>query len=159
MVDTFSHNGVTSMIMAGASEKGRFTMGNRILSGLAPMPYLTGLIGLILNEEYGFDFMPPRSTLGTMSFSARSKYGLKQAMSRGMDYFLSMGSVAYYLSLNLSQTSGGKKKKSASKMPLPAVIKKLSPFFACTVSPPQVRRPSPSVIRSETKDVSSAVPV
>ena len=123
MVDTFSHNGVTSMIMAGTSEKGRFTMGNRILSGLAPMPYLTGLIGLILNEEYGFDFMPPRSTLGTMSFSARSKYGLKQAMSRGMDYFLSMGSVAYYLSLNLSQTSGGKKKKSASKMPLPAVIK------------------------------------
>ena len=127
MVDTFSHNGLTSMIMAGATEKGQFAMGSRILSGLAPMPYLTGLIGLILNEEYGYEFMPPRSTLETMSFSERSKYGLKQAVGRGMDYFLSMGSVAYYLSLNLSGASGGKKKKkpASSKLPVSTAIRYL----------------------------------
>ncbi|MCQ2437375.1 MAG: GH3 auxin-responsive promoter family protein [Clostridia bacterium] len=114
MVDTFSHNGITTMLLGSATGWGEFSVGEKILSGLAPMPYLTGLIGLILDEDYGFDMMPPRTTLDTMSFSERSKYGFKQALSHGMDYFLSMGSVAYYLSLNLSAVAGGGKKKKKS---------------------------------------------
>lgn len=114
MVDTFSHNGVTTMLLAGATGWEEFSVGKKIMSGLAPMPFLTGLIGLILDEEYGFDMMPPRSTHATLSFSERSKLGFKQALGRGMDYFLSMGSVAYYLSLNLSAVAGGGKKKKSS---------------------------------------------
>ena len=126
MVDTFSRNGVATMLLASAKGWGDFSVGNKILSGLAPMPFLTGLIGLILDEEYGFETMPPRSSIATMSFSERSKLGFKQALNRGMDYFLSMGSVAYYLSQNLSAVAGGgsgKKKRSPFSLPLPALIR------------------------------------
>lgn len=115
MVDTFSHNGITTMLLASATDWSEFSIGSRILSGLAPMPYLTGLIGLILDQNYGFEMMPPRSTLTEMSFSERSKLGFKQALSRGMDYFLSMGSIAYFVSQNLTSVSGSKKKSSSKK--------------------------------------------
>ena len=125
MVDTFSRNGVATMLLASAQGWGDFSVGDKILSGLAPMPFLTGLIGLILDEEYGFETMPPRSTIATMSFSERSKLGFKQALNRGMDYFLSMGSIAYYLSLNLSAVAGGGsgKKKGKFSLPLPALLR------------------------------------
>lgn len=117
MLDSMRRNGVGIMLLASAHEWGKFDLGEKMLSGLAPLPYLTGLMGLIMEQEFQFTFMPPRETGNTMSFSQRSKLGLKTALSNGADYFLGMGSVSYFISKNLmSGSRGGKSMPSAKAL-------------------------------------------
>ncbi len=120
MLDTMRRNGVGIMLQASASEWGKFSLGEKMLSGLAPLPYLTGLMGLIMEQEFQFTFMPPRETGRTMSFSQRSKLGIKTALSSGADYFLGMGSVSYFISKNLMHGSHG---GHASTLSLRAVLR------------------------------------
>ena len=107
MLDTYRTNMGACIIMFGATEKGKFTIGKRVLSGFAPLPYATGLMGLMLRQETDMRFLPPHEEAQDMSFSQKTKQGLKLAMKEGLDYFFSMGSVAYCISGMLSKAGGG----------------------------------------------------
>ncbi len=103
MLDTYRINMGACIIMFGATQKGKFTIGKRVLSGFAPLPYATGLMGLMLRQETDMRFLPPHEEAKNMSFSQQTKQGLKMAMKEGLDYFFSMGSVAYCISGMLSK--------------------------------------------------------
>jgi len=107
ILDAFKRNGKSIIMLASASDWGEYHIGTNVLSGLAPLPYLTGLMGIILDQEFHFRFMPPHSTTRTMGFSARTKLGFKMALGSGIDYFLGMGSISYYMSKQLSKSVDG----------------------------------------------------
>lgn len=98
MLDTYRTNMGACLMMFGASKKGKYTVGKRVLSGFAPLPYATGLMGLMLRQETDMRFLPPYESGKELSFSQKTKLGLKMALGEGMDYLFSMGSIAYCMS-------------------------------------------------------------
>ena len=75
MLDTYRTNMGACIIMFGATEKGKFTIGKRVLSGFAPLPYATGLMGLMLRQETDMRFLPPHEEAQDMSFSQKDEAG------------------------------------------------------------------------------------
>lgn len=111
MLDTYKNNILACLILCSSTEKGKFNVKatDNFLYGLAPLPYATGLFPLALNEEIGIGFLPPVKEAVKMSFSERNKKGFKMGLSKGIDFFFGLGSVAYFVSLSLSSIgSGGK---------------------------------------------------
>lgn len=117
MLDTYKNNVLACMILSTSSEKGKFNVKSTdtFLYGLAPLPYATGLYPLALNEEIGIEFLPPVREAVKMTFSERNKKGFKLGLSKGIDFFFGLGSVAYFVSLSLSSMGSSKSKKQGEE--------------------------------------------
>lgn len=115
MLDTYRNNMIACLILSTSHEKGKFDVRvtDKILYGLAPLPYATGLFPLLLNEEIGIEFLPPVKEAEKMSFSERNKAGFKLGLRKNIDYFFGLGSVTHFISLSLSSMS----KSSPSSAP------------------------------------------
>ncbi len=111
MIQTFRNNILSCLIMSTSSGRGNFDVeiGDKFLYGLAPLPYVTGLIPLGLSAEFRMEFLPPVDEAISMTFSERNKKGFKLGLKKGIDFFFGMGSVAYYVSKSVSSLSEGKK--------------------------------------------------
>lgn len=130
MLQTYKTNVLACMIMSTCQEKGKFDIdiGDTFLYALAPLPYTTGLVPLALTDEMNIEFLPPVSEAVNMTFSERNKRGFKMGLSKGIDFFFGLGSVAYYVSLSVSNLSEGSSKGSS-------MLKKL-----CSMSPAMMAR-------------------
>lgn len=130
MLQTYKTNVLACMIMSTCQEKGKFDIdiGDTFLYALAPLPYTTGLVPLALTDEMHIEFLPPVSEAVSMTFSERNKRGFKMGLSKGIDFFFGLGSVAYYVSLSVSNLSEGSAKGSS-------MLKKL-----CSMSPVMMAR-------------------
>ena len=109
MLDTYRHNLLSTMMMASARKKGDFDLkrGDRILYGGAPLPYMTGLMPSLFDEDIKFTWLPDANTNSDLSFSQRIKKGFAMALSGGVDFFFGIGSVANYITENFGKSSGG----------------------------------------------------
>lgn len=111
MLDTYRNNVLACLILSTSNEKGKFNVRvtDRILYGLAPLPYATGLFPLALNDEIGIEFLPEVREATKLSFGERNKLGFKLGLRKGIDFFFGVGSVAYFVSISLSSmgTSSG----------------------------------------------------
>lgn len=125
MLDNYRNNAMACLILCSATGKKKFELGKRILSGFAPLPYPTGLIGLILQQETEMEFLPPANECTDMSFSEKTKVGFKLAMNKGVDYFFSMGSVANYISHSLVNMVSNPSKHSKSTKSLRMIFRLL----------------------------------
>ncbi|WKY46510.1 GH3 auxin-responsive promoter family protein [Eubacteriaceae bacterium ES3] len=105
MMDTYRNNTMACLMLSTSFEKGHFdvTANDTILYGLAPLPYATGLLPLVFNEEIGIEFLPPVKEAEKMTFSERNKKGFKLGLKKNIDYFFGLGSVTYFVSLSLSK--------------------------------------------------------
>lgn len=110
MLDTYRHNILAAMMMASAKRKGDFDVkkGERILYGGAPLPYMTGLIPSLFDEDIRFTWLPDANKNSDLSFSQRIKQGFAMAMNGGVDVFFGIGSVANYITESFGKSSGGK---------------------------------------------------
>lgn len=117
MIRTFRNNILSCLIMSTSNGRGNFDVeiGDKFLYGLAPLPYVTGLIPLGLSAEFRMEFLPPVDEAISMSFSERNKKGFKLGLKKGIDFFFGMGSVAYYVSKSVSSLSDSKKGGSSWK--------------------------------------------
>ncbi|KTB48076.1 GH3 family domain-containing protein [Dehalogenimonas alkenigignens] len=79
--------------------------GDRVLYGMAPPPYATGTMTRVFPHEM-FDFLPPVSEAEQASFEDRINTGFKMGLDRGMDYVLSMSSVAYAIGERFKHNGG-----------------------------------------------------
>lgn len=115
ILDTYRNNMIACLMLSTSHEKGKFNVRatDKILYGLAPLPYATGLFPLLLNEEISIEFLPPVKEAEKMSFSERNKAGFKLGLRKNIDYFFGLGSVTYFVSLSLSSMS---KKSSQSSV-------------------------------------------
>lgn len=109
MLDTYRHNLLATMMMATARKKGEFDLkaGDRILYGGAPLPYATGLMPSLFDEDIHFTWLPDSNTNSDLSFSQRIKKGFAMAMGGGVDFFFGIGSVANYITESFGKSSGG----------------------------------------------------
>lgn len=125
MLDNYRNNAMACLILCSATGKKKFELGKRVLNGFAPLPYPTGLIGLILQQETEMEFLPPLNQSAEMSFSERTKNGFKLAMSKGVDYFFSMGSIASFISRSMSSMLKNPSSKHRSSVPSPRMAFRL----------------------------------
>lgn len=116
MLETYKNNIITCLMMATSKGRGNFDIdvGDTFLYGLAPLPYITGLIPLGLSDQFHMEFLPPVNEAVNMTFSERNKRGFKMGLSKGIDFFFGMGSVAYYVSMSIASLSEGGKKGGSS---------------------------------------------
>lgn len=108
MLDAYKNNVISCLILSSSTAKGRYSVepGNTMLYGLAPLPYATGLLPLLLDDEIHIEYLPPVKDAEKMSFSERNKLGFKMGMKKGIDFFFAVGSVTYYISSSFGKMSG-----------------------------------------------------
>ena len=113
MLDTFKHHVISSIILSTSRKKGEFDVRvtDHMLYALAPMPYITGLLPLLLEDEIDIEFFPAVKDAVKMSFKERNKQGFKLGMKHGLEYFFGLGSVLYYVSQSITATQGSKSLK------------------------------------------------
>lgn len=110
MLDVYTNNILAAMLLSTSEEKGKFKVrsGDRVLYGLAPLPYATGLFPLLIAPEMEIRFMPTLKEAKTLSFSEQNKKGFSAAMKCGIDQFFGMSSVVYTITKNFERfTSSG----------------------------------------------------
>lgn len=124
MLDTYKDNMMACFMLATSSQKGQFNLSpqDHMLYALAPLPYATGLLPVLLGEEMDVEFLPPVREAEKMSFSERNKKGFKMGMGKGIEYFFGLGSVTYFVSKSLaamqkSSSGGGTLSKLGSISP------------------------------------------
>jgi len=108
MLDVFRKRVAACMLLSTGTKRGDFTSanGDKMLYGLAPLPFVTGLLPAMLNESLDISILPPVEEAVAMSFSERNKKGFQMAMQGGVDYFFGLGSVAYKVSKSLAAMTG-----------------------------------------------------
>jgi len=109
MLDTYRHNLIAAMMMASARKKGECNLKrcDRILYGGAPLPYATGLMPSLFEEDIHFTWLPDNNNRAGVSFSERIKKGFAMALSGGVDYFFGIGSVANYITESFGKGGSG----------------------------------------------------
>ncbi len=134
MLDTYRNNVLACMILSTTETKGKFHVKAKdtFLYGLAPLPYATGLFPLALNDEISIDFLPPVKEAVQMSFSERNKKGFKMGLSRGIDFFFGLGSVAYFVSKSLTDMNSSGKSGGLSGCSLPMLARLAKAKYRCS---------------------------
>jgi len=115
MLDKYRHHTVTTTMLASSRGRGNFSLnkGDRVLYGGAPLPYITGLIPEILEEDISLEWLPDANCNSELSFSQRIKKGFSMAMNGGVDFFFAIGSVANYITDNFSRVGGSRGGKTS----------------------------------------------
>ncbi len=113
MLDCYRHNLVSLIIIGSAKHKGDWDVkkGDRILYGGAPLPYATGLMPSLYDEDIKFNWLPDANGNSELSFSQRIKKGFSMGMAGGIDYFFGIGSVANYITESFGKSGGSPKEK------------------------------------------------
>ena len=109
MIESIDRNMLALMTIASSDEPNESLLrdGDRMLFGLAPLPYVTGLFPHILEKEIDFNFLPPVRTANAMSFGKRNKEGFRMGLESGIDGFFGMTSVIAYMTESFSKASEG----------------------------------------------------
>ncbi len=110
MLDVYKHNIITVTMLASSRGKGNFSLRpkDRVLYGGAPLPYATGLLPSLINEDVPMTWLPDDDASSGLSFSQRIKEGFKMGLHGGIDFFFAIGSVANYITENFGQAAAGK---------------------------------------------------
>ncbi len=99
----------TAFCFATCKKRGEvnFKLGGKQLYGVAPPPYVTGIVC-----RYGIseivDFLPPLDEAEKMSFEERFQKGFKLAFSEGLDYFWGLPSVMVAIGERFGQRGGSR---------------------------------------------------
>lgn len=111
MIEGHLGNCMACVILATSDKRGSFTLdrGDNFLYGLAPLPYLTGIVPYLLEGEVDVNFLPPTKEAEKMSFGKRNKLGFKMGMRQGIDLFFGLSSVISRISEEFAEghSSGG----------------------------------------------------
>ncbi|MDY3251088.1 MAG: GH3 auxin-responsive promoter family protein [Candidatus Choladocola sp.] len=113
MLDTYKRNVMACFILATGNRRGDFDISvtDHMLYALAPLPFATGLLPVLIQDEIDIEYLPPVKEAVNMSFSERNKKGFKLGLKKGIEYFFGLGSVTYFVSKSLAalQSSGEEK--------------------------------------------------
>jgi hypothetical protein len=119
MLETFKNNlmSVSTISSCDETKKTKLRNGDRVLFGLAPLPYVTGLFPLVFEEEIDFKFLPPVKDASNLSFGERNRKGFSMGMEQGIDVFFGLSSVIHYITENFAaMLKSGSASKSISKI-------------------------------------------
>jgi len=114
MIRCYKSNVIACLILATSNKKGQFSLrgGENFLYGMAPLPYLTGIVPHVIADELSVNFLPPTREAETMSFGQRTKQGLSRGMQTGVDLFFGLSSVIVKIGEDFASGSGSSSKFS-----------------------------------------------
>lgn len=100
MVRNYRDSALACIMLASSKGKGHFDLkpGMNFLNGMAPLPYLTGLLPDVIQDEFTVNYFPPIEEGLKMSFSQRNKEGFKLGAQQGLDLFYGLSSVIVRMS-------------------------------------------------------------
>lgn len=124
MLNTFRSNTLACLMLASSNGRNDFSiaMNDNVLYGVAPLPYATGLLPHLLEDEINLNVLPPVKMAQSLSFKERNITGFKMGMKQGLDIFFALSAVAYYISMALNEVGG----KDGSKKSLLGVKPKMA---------------------------------
>jgi len=98
-------------ILGACRKKGDivFKDGFKLLNAAALAPFLTGNVAHKIQEDLGFEFLPPLHVSEEISFDERVDKGFKLALSDGMDGFFGLAGVLVAIGEKFRQGSGSMK--------------------------------------------------
>ncbi len=121
MLEVFMDNIVCALLMTTSKKKYDVKIDNyeKVLYGLAPLPFLTGIFPYLVEKNSNISFLPPVNDAINLSFKERNKLGFKLAMKDDVDLFFGLGSVCYAVSSILDKTLSekGKTKRKLDMKP------------------------------------------
>jgi len=102
---------MTGMILAAADRKGNVNIpdGCRLLSILAPSPYISGISGYALANRFNIKFIPPPEISEKLDFQERIALGFKMALNDGADFVGAISTVLVKVGENMTARSRGMK--------------------------------------------------
>lgn len=108
MIRCYKNNLVACMILSTSGQKGHFSLrgGENFLYGMAPLPYITGIVPHVISGELSINFLPPTQEAEVMSFGERNKIGFKMGMQKGVDLFFGLSSVIVKMGDSFASGSG-----------------------------------------------------
>lgn len=108
MVNNYKNAIMAIIILATSNARGEFSLrgGENFLYGMAPMPFLTGLIPHLVANTFSVNFMPPTAEAETMGFRERTKSGFQMGMQRGVDLFFGLSSIVAKMGETFASGSG-----------------------------------------------------
>lgn len=125
MLDTYKRNMMACFMLATGKGRDDFDISvtDHMLYALAPLPYATGIMPLLVKEEIDIEYLPSVKEAAGMSFKERNVKGFKLGLKEGIEYFFGLGSVTYYVSKSVTalQEKGGGDGSLVGK------LKKISP--------------------------------
>ena len=111
MVNCHKNSSITIILLATSKQKEQFTLrtGDNFLYGMAPLPYLTGMVPHLIASEMAVNFLPSIQEAELMGFSERNKTGFKMGMQKGIDLFFGLSSIIVKMgdSFASGSSSGG----------------------------------------------------
>ncbi len=124
MLDTYKRNVMACFILATGKGRGDFDISvtDHMLYALAPLPYATGLLPLLINDEIDIEYLPPVKEAVSMSFRERNAKGFKMGLKKGIEYFFGLGSVTYFVSKSIASIQENGQNSSLSEK-----LNKISP--------------------------------
>lgn len=104
MLDTYKRNMLACFMLATGKGRGDFDISvtDHMLYALAPLPYATGLMPLLVQEEIDIEYLPSVKEAAELSFKERNAKGFKLGLKEGIEYFFGLGSVTYFVSKSVS---------------------------------------------------------
>jgi hypothetical protein len=95
MVQKLAQCSMAGLIFASCFRKGEFVFEENdiMLFALAPFPYISGAIGIALEREFNFCYVPPMEQAVQMEFQDRVREGFRLALRTGIDAFNGLASV------------------------------------------------------------------
>lgn len=105
MLETFQSNMLACLILAGAEKRFDVVLRShdKALYGVASLPYATGLLPVLVQDEVTLDILPPVEQAEKLSFKDRNVLGFQMGCKQGIDIFFALSSVAYYVSMAFTQ--------------------------------------------------------
>jgi hypothetical protein len=136
MINHHREVALSCFILATSTEKGKFNLkpNMNFLNGMAPLPYLTGLLPYTIQGEYSVNFMPSIDEGNKMGFGERNKAGFKQGMQKGIDLFYGLSSVIVRMSESFADGTKSSGKLDLLSYRLPMLNKLIRAKFRSKMS-------------------------
>ena len=122
MLDTYKRNMLACFMLATGKGRNDFDISvtDHMLYALAPLPYATGLMPLLVQDEIDIEYLPSAKEAATMTFRERNAKGFKLGLKEGIEYFFGLGSVTYFVSKSVAvlqeKSSQGSLKEKLGKI-------------------------------------------
>ncbi|MDD3901872.1 MAG: GH3 auxin-responsive promoter family protein [Syntrophomonas sp.] len=111
MINCYKTSLMACMILATSDQKGSFSLrgGENFLYGMAPLPFITGIVPHVVSSVMSVNFMPPTHEAELMSFKERNAAGFKMGLQKGVDLFFGLSSIIAKMGDNFASgsSSGG----------------------------------------------------
>jgi len=111
---------LAAFILASATRKGdvQIAEGQKVVLNLPPIPYMTGLMGLVASQRIRYEAIPPLDKASEMDFEERIRQSFQMALYKGIDHAASIAVVLAKVGESFSQLGSIKKRRLPTWHPL-----------------------------------------